>query len=56
MTESPPMSHEPTMPCRVCTRRSAFAFEAPLLDMTVRYHDCAHCGYLQTETPTWPRA
>ena len=39
--------------CRVCGKDSTFVFDGRLLDRTVHYFDCAHCGYLQTETPTW---
>lgn len=41
------------LPCRVCGAPSVYLFEGPLLDRRVNYHECAHCGYVQTETPTW---
>lgn len=39
--------------CRVCGQPSAFVFEGPLLRHRVRYHECAACGYVQTEAPYW---
>lgn len=47
------MNDTSTMVCRVCDAPSRFSFEAPLLDLVVRYHDCDRCGYLQTQEPTW---
>lgn len=42
-----------TLPCRVCGQSSKAVFDGPLLHYRVHYFDCAHCGYVQTETPYW---
>lgn len=39
--------------CRVCGALSAYAFTQQVLRRDVRYFDCAHCGYIQTEAPSW---
>lgn len=39
--------------CRVCECSSTFAFAQLVLGREVGYFDCAHCGYVQTETPYW---
>lgn len=39
--------------CRVCHRPSNFLYRQPVLNHRVRYYDCPHCGYVQTETPHW---
>jgi hypothetical protein len=39
--------------CRVCAKSSKFVFDQSMLGYTVRYFECPHCGYLQTETPYW---
>ncbi len=42
------------IPCRVCGAAAAPAFEATVLGRhRVRYFQCAACGYLETEEPTW---
>jgi hypothetical protein len=42
------------MKCRVCGSllREAFA-SANLLNLPVNYFECSHCGFVQTEEPTW---
>ena len=42
-----------SLPCRVCAHETRRLFEGPLLKRTVSYHECAQCGYVQTEEPTW---
>jgi len=40
--------------CRVCRNEVTTPFaDARLLWRTVNYFDCASCGYVQTEEPTW---
>ena len=39
--------------CRVCATHATALFSGPLLGRTVQYFECPHCGYVQTETPTW---
>jgi Methyltransferase domain len=39
--------------CRVCGLSSTLAFAQPVIGRDILYFDCAHCGYLQTETPYW---
>lgn len=39
--------------CRVCSALASPAFSAALLGRPVRYFDCAHCGYFQTQYPDW---
>ena len=39
--------------CRVCGSPSQFAFSQQVLGRDVAYFDCRHCGYVQTQTPTW---
>lgn len=39
--------------CRACASSTSFKFEGRLLHRRVCYFECARCGYLQTETPTW---
>lgn len=42
------------MNCRFCGNKLASPFAtAPLLRRSVSYFDCAFCGYIQTEEPTW---
>lgn len=43
----------PTDRCRVCGAQSAFAFNGQVINHIVRYHDCAECGYFQTQPPHW---
>jgi len=39
--------------CRVCGRACSRLWEGPLLDLSIRYMQCTHCGYVQTEQPYW---
>lgn len=39
--------------CRVCAASARFLFDAELLRRQVSYYECDHCGYVQTESPTW---
>jgi hypothetical protein len=39
--------------CRVCGSPCSDLWNAPLLDLSVRYMHCARCGYVQTEQPYW---
>lgn len=42
------------MDCRVCHRPLGTSFsEGRILDRNVEYFECAECGYVQTEEPTW---
>lgn len=41
------------IPCRVCGQASQHLFDGPLLQYRVAYYECAHCRYVQTETPYW---
>lgn len=42
------------MNCRVCRNNLTTSFAtAYLLQQNVSYFDCAFCGYVQTEDPTW---
>ena len=42
------------MDCRVCHRPIGTSFsEGRILDRNVEYFECAECGYVQTEEPTW---
>jgi hypothetical protein len=42
-----------SLACRVCSQASKELFVGTLLGKHVRYFECEHCGYVQTETPTW---
>lgn len=42
-----------TIECRVCGALSQHIFNSSLLRHSVRYYECANCGYVQTETPHW---
>lgn len=42
-----------TIECRVCGAMSQHIFNSTLLRHSVRYYECANCGYVQTETPHW---
>jgi hypothetical protein len=43
-----------TMICHICRQPTEEAFKAKVLDKyQVRYFHCPHCGFIQTETPTW---
>lgn len=39
--------------CRVCGETARPLFNGPLLRYQVRYFECPHCGYVQTEEPYW---
>ena len=39
--------------CRCCNSKIDKVFSAELLNQKVQYFECANCGYVQTETPTW---
>ena len=39
--------------CRLCARPTRYAFSVDVLCRPVRYFDCPHCGYVQTEAPYW---
>lgn len=39
--------------CRVCASMSAPLFSGVLLNLSVDYYQCQHCGYVQTENPYW---
>lgn len=42
------------MDCRVCHRPLGTSFsEGRILERNVEYFECAECGYVQTEEPTW---
>lgn len=41
------------IPCRVCHQNARSVFQTNLLDESVRYYECPHCGYVQTEDPYW---
>lgn len=41
------------MTCRLCGGSAAELWKGPLLDLTVRYWQCANCEYVQTEEPYW---
>jgi hypothetical protein len=47
------MSPAAQEPCRVCAKPSSFVFNQVVLGHDVKYFDCQHCGYLQTEAPHW---
>lgn len=39
--------------CRVCGHLAHYLWRQPLLGHPVRYFECPHCGYVQTEMPHW---
>jgi hypothetical protein len=40
--------------CRVCGAVTEYLWNGQLLDLkSVRYFECSHCGYVQTEYPYW---
>ena len=39
--------------CRVCGATSRPVFQQQVIGHSVRYFDCAECGYVQTEQPHW---
>jgi Methyltransferase domain len=39
--------------CRCCGQPAALIFSAPVLQQPVSYYECARCGYVQTEQPSW---
>jgi len=43
----------PVSYCRLCKRRNTLLFSGKVLDLSVRYYECTHCGFVQTEEPTW---
>lgn len=46
-----------TETCRVCGRSSRLVFFQTVLTVyDVSYYECDHCGYLQTEAPSWLEA
>jgi hypothetical protein len=43
-----------TLPCRVCLGEiKSELFSTIVLNRPVKFYDCTHCGYVQTENPTW---
>jgi hypothetical protein len=51
ISQDPQFVGRPT--CRVCGNVASELWEGPLLDITVRYMQCPHCEYVQTEYPHW---
>ena len=47
------MSALTELTCRVCGSSSSLVFAQSVIGRNVSYFDCAHCGYVQTETPYW---
>jgi len=46
--------HMTSRHCRVCKTQSGRSiFTALILNQAVNYYECATCGYVQTEEPTW---
>lgn len=39
--------------CRCCKRETEYLWQGELLNKPVNYFECPHCGYVQTEYPTW---
>lgn len=39
--------------CRVCGHAAPYKFSNSVIGNIVRYFDCQHCGYVQTERPYW---
>jgi hypothetical protein len=42
--------------CRVCQNTTDFLWVGKMLGHQVRYYECPHCGYVQTEDPFWLEA
>lgn len=58
--ECPPSPHWPAAMnppeqarCRCCGQSSSAVFEGELLRRHIRYYECPHCAYLQTQDPDW---
>lgn len=39
--------------CRVCAGTALPIWKGSLLNLSVQYSECPHCGYVQTEDPYW---